>query len=195
MIIRSRTVVLPWDDIDTDQIIPARFLKTTRREGLGAHAFADRRGGQRGGAHDAFPLDRVDLTQHRILVAGRNFGCGSSREHAAWALVDLGFRAVLSSQLADIFRANALENGLLALQVSAELHRWLLAHPGAELAIDLGAGLLHWPDGAPEALDIEPFARHRILHGVTTLDHLLRRGDDIGRFEHARAVAEGKEHG
>src|SRR5262245_65072124 len=152
MIIRSRTVVLPWDDIDTDQIIPARFLKTTRREGLGTHAFADRRGAARG----TFPLDRVDLTQHRILVAGRNFGCGSSREHAAWALLDLGFQAVLSSQLADIFRANALENGLLALEVTPGLHRWLLAHPGAGLTIDVGAGLLHRPDGASEPLDMEP---------------------------------------
>jgi 3-isopropylmalate/(R)-2-methylmalate dehydratase small subunit len=129
----------------------------------------------------------VDLAQHRILVAGRNFGCGSSREHAAWALADLGFRAVLSSQLADIFRANALENGLLALQVSPELHQWLLAHPGAELVIDLAANLLSPPDGPPEAFDIDPFARHRILRGVTTLDYLLGHADDIARFEQLRA--------
>ena len=184
MIVRSRTVVLPWDDVDTDQIIPARFLKTTRREGLGTHAFADRRGAQ-----EAFPLDRVDLAQHRILVAGRNFGCGSSREHAAWALVDLGFQAVLSSQLADIFRVNALENGLLALQVAPEPHRWLLAHPGTEVTIDLGAGSLHWPGGAPVPFDIEPFARHRILRGLTTLDYIRSHEDDIARFENARTAA------
>jgi 3-isopropylmalate/(R)-2-methylmalate dehydratase small subunit len=186
MIIRSRTVVLPWDDIDTDQIIPARFLKTTRREGLGRHAFADLRRAPRGSAGDPFPLDLVDLAQHRILVAGRNFGCGSSREHAAWALADLGFQAVLSSQLADIFRVNALENGLLALEVAPELHRWLLAHPGAELTMDVGADSLLWPGGAPRALDIEPFARHRILRGLTTLDYLLAHGNDIARFERAR---------
>ena len=185
MIIRSRTVVLPWDDVDTDQIIPARFLKTTQREGLGVHAFADRRRA----AKDNFPLDRVDLAGHRILVAGRNFGCGSSREHAAWALVDLGFQAVLSAQLADIFRVNALENGLLALEVAPEPHRWLLAHAGIELTIDLGAGSLHWPGGAPVPFDIEPFARQRILRGLTTLDYIRSHEGDIARFEQVRTAA------
>jgi 3-isopropylmalate/(R)-2-methylmalate dehydratase small subunit len=182
MIIRSHTIVLPWDDVDTDQIIPARFLKTTRREGLGAHAFEDRRRAARAG----FPLDRVDLAQHRILVAGRNFGCGSSREHAVWALVDLGFQAVLSSQLADIFRLNALENGLLALEVAPAPHRWLLANAGAELTIDLAAESLHWSGGTPVPFGIEPFARHRILRGLTTLDYIRSHEDDIARFEARR---------
>src|SRR5262245_50872462 len=106
MIIRSRTLVVPLDDIDTDQIIPARFMKTTGRASLAAHAFADWRYGSDGSPRREFPLNQVDLAQHRILVTGRNFGCGSSREHAAWALKDLGFQAVLSTQLADIFQAN-----------------------------------------------------------------------------------------
>jgi 3-isopropylmalate/(R)-2-methylmalate dehydratase small subunit len=183
MIIRSRTVALPWEDIDTDQIIPARFLKTTRREGLGRHAFADWRYGRDGGLRADFPLNHVDLSQHRILVAGRNFGCGSSREHAPWALLDLGFEAVLSSQFADIFRANALENGLLALAVPGEPHAWLLEHPGAEVTIDLEAGLLHWPGGAPLPLRLEPFARYRLLRGLTSLEYLELHADAIARFE------------
>src|SRR5262245_58480189 len=135
MIIRSRTVVLALDDIDTDQIIPARFLKTTERANLGEQAFADWRYAPDGAPRREFPLNQVDLARHRILVAGRNFGCGSSREHAPWALKDLGFQAVISTQFADIFRTNALENGLLVIPVAASAHRWLIDHPGAELAI------------------------------------------------------------
>jgi 3-isopropylmalate/(R)-2-methylmalate dehydratase small subunit len=186
MTIRSRTVVLPLDDIDTDQIIPARFLKTTDRGDLGRHAFADWRYASDGTLRQDFPLNRVDLAQHRILVAGRNFGCGSSREHAPWALKDLGFQAVISTQFADIFRTNALENGLLVIPVAAGAHRWLLDHPGAELAIDLEGGALHWPGGDAIALVIEPFARYRLLHGLSSLDYLLRHEQDIARYERAR---------
>jgi 3-isopropylmalate/(R)-2-methylmalate dehydratase small subunit len=183
MILRSRTVVLPWDDIDTDQIIPARFLKTTQREGFGRHAFADWRYEPSGGLRDDCPLNHVDFATHRILVAGDNFGCGSSREHAAWALRGLGLEAVLSTQFGDIFRANALENGLLAVQVACDAHRWLIDHPGVELTIDLGAGLLHWPGGAPLALAIDPFARYRMLRGLTSLDYLRRNTEAIARYE------------
>jgi 3-isopropylmalate/(R)-2-methylmalate dehydratase small subunit len=186
VIVRSRTVVLPWDDIDTDQIIPARFLKTTRRDGLGQYAFADRRFASDGSPREDFPLNRVDLARHRILVAGRNFGGGSSREHAAWALRDLGIEAVLSTQIADIFRTNALENGLLALEVRAATHRWLLEHEGAEVEIDLAARLLQVPGGAPVALAIEPFARYRLLSGITSLEFLQRYEADIARFERGR---------
>ena len=186
MIIRSRTVILPLDDIDTDQIIPARFLKTTERANLGEHAFADWRYASDGTPRREFPLNQVDLAEHRILVAGRNFGCGSSREHAPWALKDLGFEAVISTQFADIFRTNALENGLLVLAVPATAHRWLLDHGGAELQIDLGAGELRWPGGEAIPVAMEPFARYRILHGLSSLDYLLRHEQDIARYERAR---------
>ena len=186
MIVRSHTVVLPWDDIDTDQIIPARFLMTTGREGLGCHAFADWRYAPDGTPREDFPLNRFDPAQHRILVAGRNFGGGSSREHAAWALRDLGFDAVLSTQIADIFRTNALENGLLALELPACAHRWLLEHEGVEIEIDVDACELRLPDDARVALAIEPFARYRLPRGITSLDFLLRHEEDIARFERAR---------
>jgi 3-isopropylmalate/(R)-2-methylmalate dehydratase small subunit len=183
MIVRSRTVVLPWDDIDTDQIIPARFLKTLGREGLGRHAFADWRYAPDGSPRADFPLNRVDPMQHRVLVAGRNFGGGSSREHAAWALRDLGLAAVLSTQIGDIFRTNALENGLLALELPACAHRWLLEHGGAQVEIDVATCLLRIPGGTPVALDIEPFARYRLLNGLSSLEFLRSHEDAIARYE------------
>jgi 3-isopropylmalate/(R)-2-methylmalate dehydratase small subunit len=188
MIIRSGTVILPLDDIDTDQIIPARFLTTTQRAGLGQHAFADWRYARDGSARTEFPLNQVELASHRILVAGRNFGCGSSREHAAWALKDFGIQAVISTQFADIFRTNALENGLLVVTVPAAVQRWLFEHAGVQLEIDLDAGLLHWPGGAAIPLAIEPFARYRLLRGLSTLDYLLGHERDIARYERARAT-------
>jgi len=129
--IRSRTVVLPFDDIDTDQIIPARFLTTTTKDGLGQHLFSNWRYDDDGSPRADFALNRPEAAGATILVAGRNFGCGSSREHAPWALVDYGFRAVVSSEFADIFRNNALKNGLVPVTVDAETHRWLLEHEGA----------------------------------------------------------------
>jgi 3-isopropylmalate/(R)-2-methylmalate dehydratase small subunit len=186
MIIRSRTVVLPLDDVDTDQILPARFMNTTERANLGRHAFADWRYGSDGTPRREFPLNQVDLAQHRILVVGRNFGCGSSREHAAWALKDLGFRAVVGTQFADIFQTNALENDLLALTVPVTAHRWLIEHAGATLEIDLERVELSWPGGDAIPLAIEPFARYRILHRLSSLDYLLRHEQDIARYERAR---------
>jgi len=133
---RSRTVVIPYTNIDTDQIIPARFLRTTTREGLGSELFSDWRKKPDGTLNPDFPLNRPEAAGCQILVAGRNFGCGSSREHAPWALLDHGFRAVISTEIADIFRNNSLMNGLLPITVDEKTGRWLLEHPGAEVTID-----------------------------------------------------------
>ena len=135
--IRSRTVVIPTRDIDTDQIIPARFLTTTSRDGLGAHLYADLRFTADGSAVQDFPLNRPAAGGCEILVAGNNFGCGSSREHAPWALLDYGIRAVVSTEIADIFRNNALKNGLVPIVVSGDAHRYLIAHPGIEVCVDI----------------------------------------------------------
>ncbi|HEU4643037.1 MAG TPA: 3-isopropylmalate dehydratase small subunit [Gemmatimonadaceae bacterium] len=185
----SSYVAIPIDDIDTDQIIPARFLTTTARAGLGPHAFHDRRYRADGTPDPDFALNRSELHEARVLVAGRNFGCGSSREHAVWALVDAGFRAVVSTEFADIFRANALGNGLLPIQVSPEIAAALLA-PGRSTAdrvhIDLEARTLTIPDGRVVQFPVPPFARHCLLHGVDELGFLLEAVDDIAAYEGGR---------
>src|SRR5512140_2022612 len=146
-VIRSRTVVLPSTNIDTDQIIPARFLTTTVREGLGRHLFEDWRYGGDGQPRQDFVLNQPAARGCQVLVAGRNFGCGSSREHAPWALLDFGIRVVISTEIADIFRNNSLKNGLLPIVVDAATHRWLLDHPGVEVEVDLPHTVLRLPDG------------------------------------------------
>ncbi|HYR19190.1 MAG TPA: 3-isopropylmalate dehydratase small subunit, partial [Myxococcales bacterium] len=133
----SRTVVLPQRDVDTDQIIPARYLKTTQRTGLGKALFADWRYDRDGQPRPEFPLNQPEIAGARVLVAGANFGCGSSREHAPWALHDFGFRAVVSSSIADIFRSNALKNGLIPVAIGPAAHQRLLSSPGVEVTIDL----------------------------------------------------------
>ena len=143
----SRTVVLPDANIDTDRIIPARFLTTTTRSGLGAHLFADWRYDEHGAPRTDFALNRPDTAGCSVLVAGRNFGCGSSREHAPWALLDYGFRAVISTEIADIFRNNSLKNGLLPVVVDEGTSRWLIENPGAEITIDLESTTLTLPTG------------------------------------------------
>ena len=187
-LIRSRTVVLPANNIDTDQIIPARFLTTTTREGLGRHLFTDWRYAPDGQPRAEFALNRVDPRTHQILVAGRNFGCGSSREHAPWALIDHGIRAVVSTEIADIFRNNALKNGLLPLVVDEETSRWLLEHPGVELTIDLEATTIGLPNGTQVRFPIEPFARYCLLKGTDELGFLLGRSGEIEQFERLRAA-------
>jgi 3-isopropylmalate/(R)-2-methylmalate dehydratase small subunit len=188
-ILRSHTAVLPVDNIDTDQIIPARFLTTTQRSGLGRHLFADWRLDAHKLAREDFPLNRPEAAGARILVAGRNFGCGSSREHAPWALLDYGFRAVISTKIADIFRNNALRNGLLPVVLAAEPHAWLIAHPGAEIVIDLEACEVRLPDGRDAKFEVEPFARHCMLHGVDPLGWLLGLDEAIRRYEEDRGCA------
>jgi 3-isopropylmalate/(R)-2-methylmalate dehydratase small subunit len=181
--LRSRTVVLPARDVDTDQIIPARFLTTTTRSGLGAHLFADWRYDGEGSPKTDFVLNRPEARGCTILVAGNNFGCGSSREHAPWALTDYGFRAVVSTQIADIFRANALKNGLLPVIVDQATHGWLLEHPGADLTLDLESTTLRLPTGQTIRFPLEPFARYCLLNGVDELGFLLGREEEIQAYE------------
>ncbi|MDB6097376.1 MAG: 3-isopropylmalate/(R)-2-methylmalate dehydratase small subunit [Gammaproteobacteria bacterium] len=185
--ITSKTVVIGSSDIDTDQIIPARFLTTTTKEGLGKQLFADWRYQSDGSPKEDFVLNRPEARGAEILVAGRNFGCGSSREHAPWALLDYGFRAVISTEIADIFRGNSLINGLLPVVVDEPTSQWLLHHPGAQVDIDLESLRLTLPTGASVAFPIEPFARHCLLNGVDELGYLLSKLRDIERFEAARA--------
>ncbi len=185
----SRTAVLPVDNIDTDQIIPARFLTTTQRSGLGRHLFADWRRDADNEPRQDFVLNRTEAVGAKILVAGRNFGCGSSREHAPWALLDYGFRAVISTEIADIFRSNALRNGLLPVVLDEASHAWLLANPGIELTIDLQACTVRLPDGRKVGFEVEPFARHCMLHGVDPLGWLLGHEEAIRRYEEQGACA------
>jgi 3-isopropylmalate/(R)-2-methylmalate dehydratase small subunit len=185
--IRSCTAVLPYTNIDTDQIIPARFLRTTVRSGLGQQLFADWRYAADGTPRGEFPLNQPAAQGCRILVGGRNFGCGSSREHAPWALLDYGFQAVISTEIADIFRNNSLKNGLLPVVVGESAGAWLLAHPGAEISIDLEGCVVHLPDGRREPFTIEPFARYCLMHGVDELGYLLEQRATIEAWERARA--------
>jgi 3-isopropylmalate/(R)-2-methylmalate dehydratase small subunit len=182
-VIRSRTACLPFENIDTDRIIPARFLTTTSRAGLGRHAFNDWRYRDDGGDNPDFPLNRPEAAGCRILVAGRNFGCGSSREHAPWALLDYGIEAVISSEIADIFRSNALKNGLLTIVVGEAEHRELLANPGIELVIDIGAGTISRTGGAVIRFELDRFARHCLLNGVDQLGFLLEAEAEISAWE------------
>lgn len=182
-VIRSRTVVMPSTNIDTDQIIPARFLTTTTREGLGSALFADWRYDANGAPRPEFVLNRPEANGCAILVAGRNIGCGSSREHAPWALLDYGFRAVVSSEIADIFRNNSLKNGLLPVVVDVETHQWLLAHPGVEVEIDLPSATLRLPDGRESGFPVEAFARYCLVNGVDEMGYLLGQLPAIEAYE------------
>lgn len=181
--LRSRTVVLPVTDVDTDQIIPARFLTTTTRSGLGANLFADWRYGGDGAPQADFVLNRPEAKGCAILVAGNNFGCGSSREHAPWALMDHGFRAVVSTQIADIFRGNALKNGLLPVIVDQTTHGWLMEHPGADVTINLESTTLTLPTGQAVRFPLEPFARYCLTNGVDELGFLLGREQEVRAYE------------
>ena len=186
--IRARTAVLPLEDVDTDQIIPARFLRTTVREGLGENPFADWRYNSDGEKNASFVLNQPGAQGARILVAGRNFGCGSSREHAPWALLDYGFRAVISTEIADIFRNNSLKNGFLPVVVDAEIHGWLLENPGVELSLDVESRSLSLPDGRVTEFPLESFSRYCLLNGVDQLGFLLNHAGDISRFENRAGV-------
>lgn len=185
--IRSTTLVLPQENIDTDQIIPARFLTTTTREGLGAAAFYDWRYNDDGSPKADAPLNTIDPKENRILVAGDNFACGSSREHAPWALTDYGFKAVISTSIADIFTSNALKNGLVPIVVDADTHAHLLAAPGGRVTIDLERCELSFGNEAPVSFQLEPFARRCLIDGVDPLGWLLDHVPNIEAFE-ARAA-------
>ena len=182
----SRTVVLAAANIDTDQIIPARFLTTTKRAGLGRHLFADWRYDEHHTPRPDFPLNHSAAGGCRILVAGRNFGCGSSREHAPWALYDYGFRAVISTSIADIFKNNSLKNGLLPVVVDRGIHAKLVASPGAELTISLEEQTVTLPGGATAKFSVDPFSRYCLLNGIDELQFLLSQEADIAKFEAGR---------
>jgi 3-isopropylmalate/(R)-2-methylmalate dehydratase small subunit len=184
--IRSTTVLLPNANIDTDQIIPARFLTVTTKDGLGKSLFADWRYLKDGAPDPEFVLNQPAAQGSQILVAGDNFGCGSSREHAPWALLDYGIRAVISTSLADIFCNNSLKNGLLPVIVDGPTHRWLLAHPGAMVEIDLRALRLTLPDGRHTPFPLEAFARHCLLQGQDELSFLRSKLADIELYESCR---------
>ena len=182
----SRTVTLSQANIDTDQIIPARFLTTTTREGLGRAAFYDWRYEADGSPKPEAVLNRIDPAEHRILLAGRNFACGSSREHAPWALLDYGFRAVIATEIADIFTSNALKNGFLPIVVTQAVWDDLAAHPEQQVTIDLQAGEIRRGDAPPVTFVIESFARQCLLDGVDTLGWLQANMPEIEAFERLR---------
>ncbi|WAC62907.1 3-isopropylmalate dehydratase small subunit [Pseudoxanthomonas sp. SL93] len=184
--IRSKSVVLAETNIDTDQIIPARFLSTTERAGLGQHAFNDWRRLPDGTPNPSFPFNQPENTGRQILLAGRNFGCGSSREHAPWALTDLGLRAIVSSEIADIFRNNSLKNGLVPVVLAEEIVQSLMERPDDTLVIDVAARELRAPDGSIFPFPLDDFARTCLLEGVDELGYLLARQTDIERYEATR---------
>ncbi|MFC3550275.1 3-isopropylmalate dehydratase small subunit [Lysobacter cavernae] len=179
----SRTVVLRERNIDTDQIIPARFLTTTERKGLGKHAFNDWRSLPDGTPNPEFAFNKPENIGARILVAGRNFGCGSSREHAPWALTDLGLRAVISAEIADIFRSNALKNGLLPIVLDEAVVDELLDRPGIELHIDVASRSVTLPGGTRVQFPLDAFAQTCLLEGVDQLGYLLKQQPAIQRYE------------
>ncbi len=184
--IESRTVVIARENVDTDQIIPGRFLKVTDKKGLGKALFSDWRYDAGGKPKADFVLNTKAAEGCTVLVAGDNFGCGSSREHAPWALVDYGFRAVISTRIADIFKNNALKNGLLPVVLEPAAVAKLLAAPGAQVRIDLGAQTVSLPDGAAAKFQIDAFSRYCLMNGVDELGYLLSQDGAISRFETSR---------
>jgi 3-isopropylmalate/(R)-2-methylmalate dehydratase small subunit len=183
----SRVVVMPVNDIDTDQIIPARFLKVTDKTGLGASLFADWRYASDGQPRPEFVLNQPSAKGAQVLFAGDNFGCGSSREHAPWALTGFGFRAVVSTSFADIFRNNALKNGLLPVELDPRAHAslaaQLTARPDAEVKVDLASQTFTLPDGSTARFPVDGFAKTCLLNGVDELGYIQRFADRIAAYE------------
>lgn len=184
--VTSKTVVLPAANIDTDQIMPARFLTMTTKAGLGKHLFNDWRYNDDGSETD-HALNSEATKACEILVGGHNFGCGSSREHAPWALTDYGFRVVISSEIADIFRGNSLKNGLLPIIIDKAAHQWLLDHPGEEVTVDLESSEVRLPkNGGTYAFNVDAFSRYCLMNGVDEMGYLAAQGDAIAAFEAGR---------
>jgi len=181
-VIETRTVVIPRENVDTDQIIPGRFLKVTDKKGLGKALFSDWRYGADGKPSPDFVLNQPQAQGCRVLVAGDNFGCGSSREHAPWALVDYGFQAVISTRVADIFRNNSLKNGLVPIVLEPAAVAQLLAAPGVTVRIDLGAQTVTLPDGSTAKFPIDGFAKYCLMNGVDELGYLLSQEEAISGF-------------
>ena len=181
--LEARFVVLHSDNVDTDQIIPARYLKGTSRSGLGAGLFADWRYDENGEAHPDFFLNQPHTEGAEVLVAGHNFGCGSSREHAPWALLDHGIRAVVSTGIADIFRANSLKNGLLPVVVDGTTHSRMLKAGSGTVTIDIEQQVLVLEDGTSAEFPIDPFSRHCLMNGIDELGFLLDQAEAIEEHE------------
>lgn len=184
----GKIAALPVENIDTDQIIPARYLKTTNKSGLGDGLFTDWRYNADGSPKPEFVLNRPEADGAQVLVAGNNFGCGSSREHAPWALIGYGFKAVISTYFADIFRNNSLKNGLLPVQVDEDTYYQLVSmfeeEPDTQVTIDLANQRLVLPDGRGVSFPIEPFAKHCLLNGLDQMGFLIAEDDAIARYEH-----------
>jgi len=185
-IIESRTFNLPVDNIDTDQIIPAQFLTTTTREGLGQYCFYGWRFDDDGSPKASSPLRKYDAASQQVLVAGSNFGCGSSREHAPWALLDFGFRAVISSRFADIFRSNALKNGLLPITVDDTVVQFLFDHPDHAVRIDIANRTLSIEGYGEFDFPLDPFSAYCLTRGIDPLDFILENEEAIEVFENGR---------
>jgi 3-isopropylmalate/(R)-2-methylmalate dehydratase small subunit len=185
----SRLVPLLVDNVDTDQIIPARYLKGTSKDGLGEGLFADWRYDGDGNPREGFVLNRPEMAGREVLLAGANFGSGSSREHAAWALQAAGFKAVLAPVFADIFRNNALKNGLLPVELPADAHAELAAavadDPEVEVTVDLEAETVTLPGGRTVAFSVDPFARQMLLDGTDELGYLLSQAAAVAAYEDA----------
>jgi 3-isopropylmalate/(R)-2-methylmalate dehydratase small subunit len=185
-ILESKTVVVPGENIDTDQIIPARYLKSISKDGLGEGLFRDWRYNADGTPKPDFPLNQPEAKGAQILVTGDNFGCGSSREHAPWALLQNGFRAVISTSFADIFKGNSLKNGLLPVVVPADVHAELLKSPGAVVKVDLASQTVTLPGGRKVEFPIDSFSKQCLLDGVDELGYMLQQDDAIRAFEAQR---------
>jgi len=185
-VFESRTFNLPVDNIDTDQIIPAQFLTTTTREGLGQYCFYGWRFDEDGVAKASSPLRKHDAATQKVLVAGSNFGCGSSREHAPWALLDFGFRAVISSRFADIFRSNALKNGLLPVTVDDSVVQYLLGHPDHAVRIDISGRTLSVEGYGEFEFPLDPFSAYCLTRGIDPLDFILQNEEAVESFENRR---------
>jgi 3-isopropylmalate/(R)-2-methylmalate dehydratase small subunit len=186
----SALIPLPAENVDTDQIVPARYLKVTDKDGLADALFRDWRFEEDGSLKaPRFILDRPEMAGRQILLVGDNFGAGSSREHAPWALTAWGIRAILSTSYADIFRSNSLKNGLLPIVVEAEKHRQLFdmvaSDPDAELSVDLESQVVHLPGDEDLPFDVDPFARMMLLAGTDELGYLLGKTDAIDAWESA----------
>jgi 3-isopropylmalate/(R)-2-methylmalate dehydratase small subunit len=183
----TRVVPLPVDNIDTDQIIPARFLKTTTKEGLDKQLFCDWRYDAEGEPNPGFILNQARARGAGVLLAGDNFGCGSSREHAPWALTQFGFRAVISTSFADIFKSNALKNGLLPIVVSKETHARLFALVGeneaAAVGVDLASQTVALPDGTKVEFPVDAFSKMCLLEGIDELGYILKHEEQIRAYE------------
>jgi len=181
--LESRTVVIPTDNIDTDQIIPARYLKAISKDGLGEGLFRDWRFNADGTPKPEFPMNQPETQGAQILVTGDNFGCGSSREHAPWALTQAGLRAVVSTSFADIFKGNAVKNGLLPVIVPPDAHAELLNSPNAAVKIDLASQTITLPSGRSVEFPIDGFAKHCLLEGVDELGYMLQQEPAIAAYE------------